>query len=95
MPARLRGSPVLVSVYLNAKRNQARSPLERVIVHDDANGIGEHYIRHDENGDRTVTREAYGAEIEKIRQERPDSPATNQIGLRAKPAPSGRIDRAS
>jgi hypothetical protein len=34
--------------------------------------VGEHYIRHDENGDRTVTREAYAAEIAKIRQERPD-----------------------
>jgi hypothetical protein len=30
------------------------------------------YIRHDEAGDRTVTREAYAAEIAKIRQERPD-----------------------
>ena len=34
--------------------------------------VGEHYIRHDEQGDRTVTREAYAAEIAKIRQERPD-----------------------
>ena len=34
--------------------------------------VGEHYIRHDESGDRTVTREAYAAEIAKIRQERPD-----------------------
>ena len=34
--------------------------------------VGEHYIRHDENGDRTVSREAYAAEIAKIRQERPD-----------------------
>jgi hypothetical protein len=30
------------------------------------------YIRHDESGDRTVTREAYAAEIAKVRQERPD-----------------------
>jgi len=30
------------------------------------------YIRHDEQGDRTVTREAYTAEITKLRQERPD-----------------------
>jgi hypothetical protein len=30
------------------------------------------YIRHDEQGDRTVTREAYAAEITKLRQERPD-----------------------
>jgi len=29
------------------------------------------YIRHDENGDRTVTREAYAAELAAIRQERP------------------------
>jgi hypothetical protein len=29
------------------------------------------YIRHDEQGDRTVTREAYAAEIAKTRQERP------------------------
>jgi SnoaL-like domain len=30
------------------------------------------YIRHDEQGDRTMTREAYAAEITKLRQERPD-----------------------
>jgi hypothetical protein len=29
------------------------------------------YIRHDENGDRTVTREAYAAELASIRQGRP------------------------
>jgi hypothetical protein len=34
--------------------------------------VGEHFIRHDDGGDRTVTREAYAAEIAKIRQERPD-----------------------
>jgi SnoaL-like domain len=34
--------------------------------------VGPHYIRHDENGDRTVTREAYAAELASIRQERPD-----------------------
>ncbi len=34
--------------------------------------VAEHYIRHDEGGDRTVTREAYAAEIAKTRQERPD-----------------------
>ena len=33
--------------------------------------IGPTYIRHDEAGDRTVTREAYAAEIAKTRQERP------------------------
>ena len=33
--------------------------------------VGPHYIRHDEAGDRTVTREAYTAEIAKIRKERP------------------------
>jgi hypothetical protein len=30
------------------------------------------YIRHDEAGDRTVTREAYAAEIAKTRQDRPN-----------------------
>jgi hypothetical protein len=34
--------------------------------------VGPHYIRHDENGDRTVTREAYAAELAAIRGERPD-----------------------
>jgi predicted SnoaL-like aldol condensation-catalyzing enzyme len=34
--------------------------------------VAETYIRHDEAGNRTVTREAYVAEITKIRQERPD-----------------------
>jgi hypothetical protein len=34
--------------------------------------VGDHYIRHDENGDRTVTRDAYAAEIAKVRRERPD-----------------------
>jgi hypothetical protein len=34
--------------------------------------VAENYIRHDEAGDRTVTREAYAAEIAKIRQERPN-----------------------
>jgi hypothetical protein len=29
------------------------------------------YVRHHEAGDRTVTREAYAAEIAKTRQERP------------------------
>ena len=33
--------------------------------------VGSHYIRHDEAGDRTVTREAYAAEIARIRAERP------------------------
>ena len=33
--------------------------------------IGPNYIRHDEAGDRTVTREAYEAEIANFRQERP------------------------
>ena len=33
--------------------------------------VGDHYIRHDESGDRTVTREAYAAEIAKVEQERP------------------------
>lgn len=30
------------------------------------------YIRHDEFGDRTVTRDAYAAELAKLRQDRPD-----------------------
>jgi len=30
------------------------------------------YIRHDERGDRTVSREAYAAEITALREERPD-----------------------
>ena len=34
--------------------------------------VAENYIRHDEGGDRTVTREAYAAEIAKTREERPD-----------------------
>ena len=34
--------------------------------------VGSYYIRHDEQGDRTVTREAYAAEIARIREERPD-----------------------
>jgi hypothetical protein len=33
--------------------------------------VGENYIRHDDAGDRTVTREAYAAEIAKVQQERP------------------------
>jgi hypothetical protein len=31
-----------------------------------------HYVRHDEAGDRTVTREAYAAELAMLRQARPD-----------------------
>jgi hypothetical protein len=34
--------------------------------------VASHYIRHDEQGDRTVSRDAYAAEIAKTRQERPD-----------------------
>ena len=34
--------------------------------------VASHYIRHDEQGDRIVTREAYAAEVEAIRAERPD-----------------------
>jgi hypothetical protein len=30
-----------------------------------------HYIRHDDAGDRTVTREAYAAEIQNVQAERP------------------------
>ncbi|KJC61836.1 hypothetical protein UP10_05580 [Bradyrhizobium sp. LTSPM299] len=34
--------------------------------------VGAHYVRHDENGDRTVTREAYAEELAAIRQDRKD-----------------------
>jgi hypothetical protein len=34
--------------------------------------VGPTYIRHDEAGDRTVTPDAYAAEIANTRQERPD-----------------------
>ena len=34
--------------------------------------VAPNYIRHDEGGDRTVTPEAYAAEIAKIREERPN-----------------------
>jgi hypothetical protein len=33
--------------------------------------VGSHYIRHDEQGDRTVTREAYAAELAGIHKARP------------------------
>jgi len=33
--------------------------------------VGSHYIRHDEKGDRTVTREAYAAELAAVREEQP------------------------
>jgi SnoaL-like domain len=34
--------------------------------------VGAHYIRHDEAGDRTVTREAYAEELAKTRAEQPN-----------------------
>ncbi len=34
--------------------------------------IGSHYIRHDEKGDRTVTREDYAAELAAVHKDRPD-----------------------
>ena len=34
--------------------------------------VAGHYIRHDESGDRTVTRDAYAKEIAQIQAERPD-----------------------
>lgn len=34
--------------------------------------VGPHYIRHDEAGDRTVTREAYASELKRLRDDRPD-----------------------
>lgn len=33
--------------------------------------VGPNYIRHDENGDRTVTREAYAAELQGVHKDRP------------------------
>jgi hypothetical protein len=33
--------------------------------------VGPTYIRHDEHGDRTVTREAYAAELKDVHQNRP------------------------
>lgn len=33
--------------------------------------VGSHYIRHDDNGDRTVTREAYAAELAAVHRDRP------------------------
>lgn len=35
--------------------------------------VGKDYVRHDEKGDRTVTGEAYAAEIAAIREERPST----------------------
>jgi hypothetical protein len=37
-----------------------------------ASCLAEHYTRHDENGDRTVTRDAYAKEIAQIQAERPN-----------------------
>lgn len=37
-----------------------------------ADCVAPHYVRHDEAGDRVVTREAYAAELAKLRQDRPD-----------------------
>ena len=34
--------------------------------------VGDHYIRHDENGDRTVTPASYAVELQNMRQDRPD-----------------------
>jgi SnoaL-like domain len=34
--------------------------------------VGAHYVRHDEIGDRTVTRDAYAAELMRLRDDRPD-----------------------
>jgi hypothetical protein len=33
--------------------------------------VGAHYIRHDENGDRSVTRDAYTAELASVHKDRP------------------------
>jgi hypothetical protein len=35
--------------------------------------MGDEYIRHDEKGDRTVSRDAYAAEIAQARKERPNT----------------------
>lgn len=35
------------------------------------NCVGSHYIRHDEKGDRTVTRDAYATELMTVHKERP------------------------
>lgn len=37
-----------------------------------ASCIGDHYVRHNDGGSRTVSRDAYVAEIAKVRQDRPD-----------------------
>jgi hypothetical protein len=59
---------------------QAECPTRSVICSSDGNGfgtkaipdcVGQHYIRHDENGDRTVTREAYAQELAGIHKSRP------------------------
>jgi hypothetical protein len=34
--------------------------------------VSPHYIRHDELGNRTVTREAYAAELAELKMSRPD-----------------------
>jgi hypothetical protein len=34
--------------------------------------LGEHYVRHDEKGDRTVTRDEYTAELKAVHRDRPD-----------------------
>lgn len=36
-----------------------------------ASCVGPNYIRHDENGERTVTREAYAAELQGVHKNRP------------------------
>jgi hypothetical protein len=41
--------------------------------------VGSHYVRHDEAGDRTVSRDAYAAEIAKVQQERPGSVSSSMI----------------
>ncbi|PMZ84398.1 nuclear transport factor 2 family protein, partial [Pseudomonas sp. FW306-2-11AD] len=33
--------------------------------------VGSHYIRHDEKGDRTVTRDEYAAELRAVHRDRP------------------------
>ena len=45
--------------------------------------VAEDYIRHDENGDRTVTRDAYAAELAAIHKARPGQARPGQ----ARPGP--------
>jgi len=43
--------------------------------------VAPRYVRHDEMGDRVVTREAYAVELAKLKEERPD---VRILGLRSR-----------